>query len=165
MSLYLCHHGIKGQKWGVRRFENEDGTLTEAGKKRYYDSNGRLTRKGAKSEHWKKKRNKMYDRMIDLENEYDKKNKETHSALVKAAKKAYNDDSDKTWGDYYKKFNAHEGKKAVYVGKKLVQEFGEADVDNLINNYNIFYIRDKVDGKTVVDRYVKRFEADYDIYF
>ena len=31
----LCHHGIKGQKWGVRRFQNEDGTLTDAGKARY----------------------------------------------------------------------------------------------------------------------------------
>ena len=29
------HHGIKGQKWGVRRFRNDDGTLTEAGKARY----------------------------------------------------------------------------------------------------------------------------------
>lgn len=31
----LAHHGIKGQKWYVRRFQNEDGSLTEAGKKRY----------------------------------------------------------------------------------------------------------------------------------
>lgn len=31
----LYHHGIKGQKWGVRRFENQDGTLTAAGKQRY----------------------------------------------------------------------------------------------------------------------------------
>lgn len=31
----LYHHGIKGQKWGVRRFQNEDGTLTSEGKKRY----------------------------------------------------------------------------------------------------------------------------------
>lgn len=32
---YLAHHGILGQKWGIRRYQNSDGTLTEAGKKRY----------------------------------------------------------------------------------------------------------------------------------
>lgn len=31
---YLAHHGIKGQKWGVRRFQNVDGTYTSEGKKR-----------------------------------------------------------------------------------------------------------------------------------
>lgn len=31
----LAHHGILGMKWGVRRYQNEDGTLTEAGKRRY----------------------------------------------------------------------------------------------------------------------------------
>ena len=31
----LAHYGILGQKWGIRRFQNPDGTLTEAGKKRY----------------------------------------------------------------------------------------------------------------------------------
>lgn len=35
MSYEMYHHGIKGQKWGVRRYQNDDGTLTEAGKKRY----------------------------------------------------------------------------------------------------------------------------------
>lgn len=33
----LYHHGIKGQKWGRRRFQNEDGSLTPAGKERYDD--------------------------------------------------------------------------------------------------------------------------------
>lgn len=32
---YLEHHGIKGQHWGVRRYQNKDGTLTELGKKKY----------------------------------------------------------------------------------------------------------------------------------
>lgn len=30
----LYHHGIKGQKWGIRRYQNPDGTLTEEGKRR-----------------------------------------------------------------------------------------------------------------------------------
>ena len=34
---YIYHHGIKGQKWGRRRFQNEDGSLTPAGKERYGD--------------------------------------------------------------------------------------------------------------------------------
>lgn len=38
-SLYpdIYHHGIKGQKWGVRRFQKKDGSLTNAGKQRYSD--------------------------------------------------------------------------------------------------------------------------------
>ena len=46
---YLAHHGIKGQKWGIRRFQNEDGTLTPEGKKRYgkyYDEEGKITDEG-----------------------------------------------------------------------------------------------------------------------
>lgn len=35
LSNELQHHGIKGQKWGVRRFQNTDGSLTAEGKKRY----------------------------------------------------------------------------------------------------------------------------------
>lgn len=50
------HHGIKGQRWGVRRFQNEDGTLTDKGKKRYMNSDGSLNDKGKKfiSERYKK---------------------------------------------------------------------------------------------------------------
>lgn len=36
----LYHHGVKGQKWGVRRYQNEDGSLTPAGKVRYYKTMG-----------------------------------------------------------------------------------------------------------------------------
>jgi hypothetical protein len=37
----LYHHGILGQKWGIRRYQNEDGTLTDEGKIRYKGSEGR----------------------------------------------------------------------------------------------------------------------------
>lgn len=36
----LYHYGIKGQKWGVRRFQRKDGTLTPKGRKRYADDGG-----------------------------------------------------------------------------------------------------------------------------
>ena len=35
----LQHYGIKGMKWGIRRYQNEDGSLTSRGKKRYSESN------------------------------------------------------------------------------------------------------------------------------
>ena len=36
MEYELVHHGIRGMKWGVRRYQNKDGSLTDKGKKRYY---------------------------------------------------------------------------------------------------------------------------------
>lgn len=31
---YIAHHGVKGQRWGILRYQNKDGTYTDAGKKR-----------------------------------------------------------------------------------------------------------------------------------
>ena len=31
----VCHSGVKGMRWGIRRYQNKDGTLTDTGKKRY----------------------------------------------------------------------------------------------------------------------------------
>jgi len=35
VKKYLSHHGIKGQKWGVRRYQNNDGSLTAQGRRKY----------------------------------------------------------------------------------------------------------------------------------
>lgn len=48
---YLVHHGIKGQKWYIRRYQNTDGSLTAAGRKRYQ----KLSEKAAKLEIEKKR--------------------------------------------------------------------------------------------------------------
>lgn len=47
METELIHWGIKGMKWGVRRFQNKDGSLTPAGKKRYGDEDGEASKETA----------------------------------------------------------------------------------------------------------------------
>ena len=44
---YLAHHGVKGMKWGIRRYQNKDGSLTAAGKKRQEKTRKKEARKYA----------------------------------------------------------------------------------------------------------------------
>lgn len=80
----LIHHGVKGQKWGVRRYQNEDGSLTNAGKRqalRSIEKNRRIERKLIRKEN-------KYDRKYraKLTNEMDIKYNKERVALARNEK-------------------------------------------------------------------------------
>lgn len=60
----LTHYGILGMKWGVRRFENPDGTLTEAGKRRYYKREAKKEKKITKRQLKEVKKQRRKDMRI-----------------------------------------------------------------------------------------------------
>ena len=90
----LKHHGIKGQKWGVRRFQNKDGSLTLLGKKRYRDDDI-IIEKGSKQRHISEKReiqlNNKETYLYDPKNKHDKKVYEGAYAMYIEVGKGYMD--------------------------------------------------------------------------
>lgn len=63
----LEHTGIKGQQWGIRRYQNEDGTLTEAGKARYGRKIRRIQKLEASSAKKQTKAKKFKKKSADKE--------------------------------------------------------------------------------------------------
>lgn len=84
----LYHFGIKGQRWGVRRFQSPDGTLTAAGKARYkaykkdFKSYDKLNRHVSASQKHLKEEGVMLDRVRD---KYLKENKNYEKAMRKSS--------------------------------------------------------------------------------
>lgn len=90
----LYHHGIKGQKWGVRRFQNEDGSLTEDGKIRYRD-----LKKEYESDYYNK-RDEIYKNRIE---EMSKKATPARKEKITAWKQANAEAAQKAVDDFVKK--------------------------------------------------------------
>ena len=100
MNLY--HHGIKGQKWGVRHYQNEDGSLTEAGKRRYryqlyQNKDGTLNERGVKN--YINKKGQLTKRGIKVYEEIGRRtvNDRTDKLLMEKGLRSLNGD------DYLKK--------------------------------------------------------------
>lgn len=84
-KLELQHHGTKGMRWGVRKYQNKDGSLTPAGKKRYGDG-GDKKEGSTNSKYGRKSSKQMTDAELKekiarlrLEKEYKDLSKETTS--------------------------------------------------------------------------------------
>ena len=78
----LTHWGIKGQKWGIRRYQNEDGTLTQAGKERYAVGTGGNSKFDKRFREELSKFKKLSDKAdVDVQ----KKAAETHTQKAKKA--------------------------------------------------------------------------------
>ena len=117
-ELYLAHHGIKGQKWGVRNYQNEDGSLTEAGKTRY--ARGKQYRKERVTEYTKE-----YNKLIKSK-EYTNKANEAKRLAEK-----YDLDMDDGGGGNNKDYSKEELRRA---GDRYFNII--SDMDELSERYN-----------------------------
>ncbi len=102
----LSHHGIIGQKWGVRRFQNADGTWTEAGKKRYgrqvHDTHDDVI----KSDRYKKAEKELDKAYKDVKDYYSLPEKERDKYYEQAARNAlkkygFDPDDEEVYKQYF----------------------------------------------------------------
>lgn len=90
----LYHYGVKGMKWGVRRYQNKDGSLTKAGKKRYDTMNTASDKAKSMSEMARRDAEKFSKRAESAKNNTEL----SESQYKKAMKELFgNDSKDKTY--------------------------------------------------------------------
>ena len=136
-SSELYHHGIKGQKWGVRRFQNEDGSLTSAGKGRY--------RKGREvSREYISIRDKERERLQKSSKKYREAEKEVER-LKTQVDYAWDEDErrrteDRRWNkeEDMRVMNDEFNKKAEeYARKQILEKRGDVALSDMDHYHNV----------------------------
>ena len=120
----LYHYGIKGQKWGVRRWQNSDGTFNAAGKKRYFDTSSAksITKSLNKIERQNAKlTNKSAIAKIKAEKAYQKGNDKKYQKYTQRAKDM--DEAIKAGNDASKKIIENAVKNGYQINSRSVTRY------------------------------------------